>query len=90
MQTTNGKDQEEPHEIRIGKIVSNIRAYLKDNLSIVGQAHPGDIRTIAELRRHLKHASDSEIREALTLMSSRNLIRFREGSEQEFVVNGEG
>lgn len=88
MATQNQQDQETPHEVRIRNLVSNIRAYLKDNLSVVGAAHPGDIRTVDEIKRSLKHATEEEIREALTVLTQRNEIRMAEGSANEFVIVG--
>lgn len=82
------EDQETQHEIRIRNLVSNIKAYLKDNLSVVGAAHPGDIRTVDELKRALKHASEEEIREALTVLTQQNVIRMAEGSANEFIIAG--
>ena len=90
MNNLNSEEQEheevESAEVKSKKLISNIRAYFKDNLSVVGAAKPGDIRTIRELERHLKHSSRAEIEEALQAMSNNKEIRFSEGSPGEFII----
>lgn len=90
MNNPDSKDHEwenaESHGLKLKKIVSNIRAFLKDNFSIIGAAKPGDIRTVRELEKHLGHISRGEITTALQVMSTNNEIRYVENSTEEFIV----
>jgi hypothetical protein len=90
MNNLDSKEQEdediESSETKLKKLISNIRAFLKDNLSLLGAAKPGDIRTVNELERHLKHSSGAKITEALQVMNNNNEIRFVEGSTDEFII----